>query len=84
MFTNILGKEVKYRDIEPEEYKKMLIKNQVPDWKIEIFLKLNAAWKVGSRLKSNEEAKTLLGREPRSFEKFIQENKESFTQSLLA
>lgn len=83
MFTNILGKEVKYRDIEPEEYKKMLIKNQVPDWKIEIFLKLNAAWKAGSRLKSNEEAKTLLGREPRSFEKFIQENKESFTQSLL-
>lgn len=62
----------------------ILHKNKMPDWKIEIFLKLNEAWKKGSRLKSNEETKTLLGREPRDFEEFLRNKKDIFTQSLLA
>lgn len=77
-FTNVLEKNVNYVDIEPEEYKKKLVEDKTPDWKIEILLKLNAAWKTGSRLKSNQETKFLLGRNPRTFEEFLQENKEWF------
>ncbi|MBK8395856.1 MAG: hypothetical protein IPL26_11540 [Leptospiraceae bacterium] len=73
-----------YNDIDPEDYRKMLQENKMPNWKIEILLKLNAAWKAGSRLKSNEETKTLLGREPRRFEAFLKTNKENFTQNLPA
>jgi uncharacterized protein YbjT (DUF2867 family) len=83
-FTEVLGKQVNYIDIDPEDYTKMLQENQMPNWKIEILLKLNAAWKSGSRLKSNEETKALLGREPRTFEKFLMENKDNFTQSPLS
>jgi hypothetical protein len=41
-------------------------------------LKLNSAWKAGSRLKSNQESIALLGRNPTTFEEFLQENKEFF------
>ena len=59
------------------DYRGFLKKMNMPEWKIELFLKLNAAWKAGSRLKSNEETKRLLGREPRTFLEFLTENKNS-------
>ena len=80
-FTEVLGRQVNYNDIDPEDYRKMLQENKMPNWKIEILLKLNAAWKAGSRLKSNEETKLLLGRNPRTFEEFLGDNKDFFTQS---
>ena len=83
-FTKVLGRQVNYNDIDPEDYRKMLQENKMPNWKIEIILKLNAAWKAGSRLKSNEETKLLLGRNPRTFEEFLGDNKDFFIQSIPA
>lgn len=77
-FTKVLGKKINYIDIDPDEYKKILIQEEMPEWKIEILLKLNSAWKAGSRLKSNQESIALLGRNPTTFEEFLQENKEFF------
>ncbi|MBP7281397.1 MAG: NmrA family NAD(P)-binding protein [Leptospiraceae bacterium] len=76
-FTKTLGRKINYIDIDPTDYRGFLKKMNMPEWKIELFLKLNAAWKAGSRLKSNEETKRLLGREPRTFLEFLTENKNS-------
>lgn len=83
ILTKTLGKEIKYIDIDPFEYRKMLLKMKLPEWKIEIFLKLNEAWKAGSRLKSKEDTKRLLCREPRTFEEFLGDNKSFFTKNTL-
>ncbi len=32
MFTNILGKEIKYIDIDPLDYKQMGMENKTPTW----------------------------------------------------
>lgn len=70
-----LGREITYVDIPEDVAKNSMKKAQMPGWLIDAVMQLHTAWKAGKLVAPNTELKKLLGREPKTFEMFVKENK---------
>ncbi len=74
----VLQKRISYADVPEESAKEALMKMGAEDWFVTGMMELNALWKKGAMVASNDDLTEILGRYPQTFEQFARENKDKF------
>ena len=73
--SNVIGKEVSYIDVPAETSADGMRQFQMPEWNIEVMQELYAATKAGYLSQSTSTYEDLLGKKPRTWEQFFEDNK---------
>jgi uncharacterized protein YbjT (DUF2867 family) len=75
------GREIKYVDLPPEEFKKALIGAGVPEWSADALNDLQQFYRKGGASATTVEVAQVLGRQPISFEQFSRDYAQAFQRA---
>jgi len=76
--STILGHEIKYVPVSPNDRRSALLENGISPWFAELLLSLETSAEAGQIGTVTTTLKELLGREPRTIENFLVENASRF------
>jgi nucleoside-diphosphate-sugar epimerase len=65
-----VGREIRYMDLPPEQFKQALLAAGVPDWSANALIDLQLLYRRGGASAVTRDVEELLGRKPISFEQF--------------
>jgi uncharacterized protein YbjT (DUF2867 family) len=78
IFSNILGRSISYVDQAPEEFKANMLAWGQPEWLADTFNEMFALYRTGWGAEVTPDFTIITGREPRSFEQFVKDNRSVF------
>ena len=76
--SEILGREIQFVNLPPEDLKTALISAGVPEWSAEAMIDLQRLYRDGKAAAVTDDVKRILGREPRTLTQFLMENRGAF------
>ncbi len=76
--SNVLGKEIKYVDMPPEQAKAGMMAMGMPDWRADAWVKLGGMIAMGKADMATPAVKDMLGREPHNIDQFAAEYAQAF------
>jgi len=76
--SDATGREFKYVDVPPEAARAGMIQHGVPEWYADSLLELYAGARAGYAAKLTDTVEKILGRKPRTFQQFAQDNASRF------
>lgn len=77
-FSDALGKEIKYVDVDPDEAYKSMIEAGMPEWLVKDIVGLNKEFAAGNGSDLSNDVQNVTGSKPRSINQFIIDYIESF------
>ncbi len=78
IFSNILGREIKYFDVPEERARKQMLEAKMPAWMVDAVMELNEIGKAGYLAETRPTIEEITGRKPIKFRRFAEENKGIF------
>ncbi|MGC1308560.1 MAG: SDR family oxidoreductase [Phormidesmis sp.] len=78
IFSTVLGRPVKYIAQTPEEFKGNMVAWGQPEWLADTFNEMFALYRTGWGAEVTEDFTTITGRQPHTFEQFVQDNRQAF------
>lgn len=78
IFTDVLGREIKYFDAPDDTARRQMIDSKMPAWMVDAVMELNQIGKAGYVAEVSPTVAAVTGRQPRTFRRFVEENKLSF------
>ncbi len=78
IFSEEIGKKVKYVPITDDAARMEMINMGMPDWLVDGLIELSAAFRAGYGSKVSSAVEQITGKRPRSFSQFVQDHIESF------
>jgi uncharacterized protein YbjT (DUF2867 family) len=82
--SQITGRNVKYVDIPEEAQRKSMLEAGMPEWQVTALLDLQAYYVTGKCAAVTDVLANLLARAPITIDRFLKENKESFSPQTAA
>jgi uncharacterized protein YbjT (DUF2867 family) len=79
IMTRVLGREVRYVDLDPAQYSRLLVSQGFPAWLADEFAAIYGSFAPGSVVEeTTATVEQLLGRPPRTFEEFVADHRDEF------
>jgi uncharacterized protein YbjT (DUF2867 family) len=75
------GREIKYIDLPPEQFKQALVAAGMPAWSADALVELQQFYRAGGASAATGDVERLLGRKPRSFEQFSRDYAQAFQRA---
>ena len=72
------GRQVRFVEVGPDAYRRVLAGAGLPGWLVDRLIELNTMMAAGHAAGVTDEVATLLGRQPRTFEQFAAEHRVAF------
>lgn len=76
--SEVLGREIRFINLPPAEFKQALLSSGVPDWNATALLDLQRLYREGKAAAVTRDVEEILGRKPTSFADFLQDYKTFF------
>jgi uncharacterized protein YbjT (DUF2867 family) len=78
ILSDDLGREIRYINLPPAQFKQALLAAGVPEWNADALLDLQRLYREGKAATVTQEVEQILGRKPISFEQFSRDYKYAF------
>ena len=78
ILSDDLGREIRYVDLPPQQFKQALLGAGVPEWSADALINLQDFYRAGKAGSVTNEVEKLLGRKPTSFEQFSRDYRDAF------
>lgn len=78
IFSEVLGREIKYVDVAEDAARQQMIDAAMPEWMAEAVMELNQVGKAGYVAEVFPAVEAVTGNKPRTFKNFIEENRTVF------
>ena len=78
MLSDVLGREIRYINLTPEQLRPALLSAGVPEWGADALLDLQRLYREGKASEVTGDVEQLLGRKPTSFAQFLGDYREAF------
>jgi uncharacterized protein YbjT (DUF2867 family) len=75
------GREIRYVDLPPEQFKQALMGAGTPEWNADALVNLQEFYRAGGASAVTSDVEQLLGRKPTSFEQFSRDYAEAFRRA---
>lgn len=75
------GREIKYVDLTPEEFKQAIVAAGVPEWSANALIDLQRFYREGGASAVTKDVEEVLGRKPTSFEQFSRDHRSAFQRA---
>jgi uncharacterized protein YbjT (DUF2867 family) len=72
------GRQVRYVDVGPDTYRRVLTAAGLPGWLVDRLIELNVMMAAGHAAGVTDDVATLIGRQPRTFEQFAADHRAAF------
>jgi len=82
--SKVLGREIEFLNLPPDDLKTALIGAGVPAWNANALIDLQRLYREGKAATVTEDVHRILGREPRSLDQFLIENRGEFEPDVVA
>lgn len=80
MLTEVTGRAIRYRALEPDEFAGMIKNSGVPEWLIEHIVEMSQALKSGLGTTPTTDVRKVTGRAPISFRRFVEDYKKQLRE----
>ncbi len=81
VLSDDVGREIRYVDLPPEQFKQALLGAGVPEWSANALVDLQHLYREGGASKVTGDVEKLLGRRPVSFEQFSRDHVSAFQRA---
>jgi uncharacterized protein YbjT (DUF2867 family) len=78
ILSDDVGREIRYVDMPPEQFKQALLGAGVPEWSADALIDLQRLYREGGASEVTSDIEHLLGRKPISFEQFSRDYRQAF------
>lgn len=82
--SEVLGREIQFVNLSPDDLKTALISAGVPKWNAEALIDLQRLYREGKASAVTEDVERVTGRKPRGLSQFLIENRQAFEAEVLA
>lgn len=78
ILSDDVGREIRYVDMPPEQFKQALLGAGLPEWSADALIDLQRLYREGGASEVTSDIEHLLGRRPTSFEQFSRDYRQAF------
>ncbi|MBV8051287.1 MAG: NmrA family NAD(P)-binding protein, partial [Acidobacteriaceae bacterium] len=78
ILSEVLGREVRYVDLPPAQFRQALVSAGVPDWSADALLDLQRLYREGKAAAVTNDVEQILGRKPIRFSEFARDYRHAF------